>query len=458
MNKLLMLTATVIFASAAPPADAAPLKALKVATGESHACALLSDRRLKCWGLNFSGQLGLGDAFNRGTSAGSMGDALPFVDVGTGADRIRQLALGDSHTCVLFGVNGVKCWGSNSSGQLGLGDEDRRGDGVGEMGSYLPLVVVSPPGVLISSLVAGGNHTCALLEDGVVRCWGDNSHGQLGIENTDDHGNDWLEFPGDVSVNLGTGRTALQITAGYSHTCALLDDATVKCWGMNSSGQLGLGDVADRGGAIGDMGDLLPAVDLGNSGTPVKLAAGDSHTCALFLAGNVKCWGRGSSGELGSNDWQNLGNGSGEMGDYLPFIDFHGDFEPVDSLSLGNAYSCVTSNGKVVCWGFNSDGQLGQGHDLRIGDDAMEMQSQSLDADLGGASVFQVDAGGFFTCARFFNGRIKCWGFNGYGQLGLGDTANRGEDADGLADDLPYLNLGDDGVRGAPGNPLEFPR
>ena len=115
-----------------------------------------------------------------------------------------------------------------------------------------------------------------------MKCWGYNGDGELGLGDTTSRGDGWPGEMGDnlPAVDLGTGRTATAIAAGGNHTCALLDDATVKCWGFNGYGQLGLGDTVARGDEVGAMGDSLPAVDLGTGRTAVAIAAGSNHTCA----------------------------------------------------------------------------------------------------------------------------------------------------------------------------------
>src|SRR5690606_31156632 len=141
-------------------------------------------------------------------------------------------------------------------------------------------------------VTAGYWHTCARLDNGAVRCWGHNGSGRLGLGDTVNRG----DGPGEMgdalsTVDLGTGRTAVEIAAGDSHTCARLDNGTVKCWGYNATGRLGLGNVASRGDGPGEMGDSLPAVNLGTGRTAVELAAGGAHTCARLDDNTVKCWG-----------------------------------------------------------------------------------------------------------------------------------------------------------------------
>ena len=157
---------------------------------------------------------------------------------------------------------------------------------------------------------AGGFHTCAVLENGTVRCWGGNDAGQLGYGDTDVRG-DGADEMGDnlAPVDLGTGRTAIAIVGGGFHTSAVLDTGAVKCWGDNNSGQLGYGDFNDRGDGADEMGDNLAPIGLGTGRTAIAIAAGDIHTCALLDDDTVKCWGANAPGQLGQGDANGRGGG-----------------------------------------------------------------------------------------------------------------------------------------------------
>ena len=140
------------------------------------------------------------------------------------------------------------------------------------------------------ALAAGYDHTCALLNAGTVKCWGGNSFGQLGLGDAADRGDAANELGDNLpAVALGAGKTAKAIAAGYQHTCALLSDDTVKCWGRNTNGQLGLGNTTGRGDQANEMGDSLPAVALGAGKTAKAIAAGGDQTCALLSDDTVKC-------------------------------------------------------------------------------------------------------------------------------------------------------------------------
>ena len=336
--------------------------AKQIAAGADHTCALLDDDTVKCWGANHQGQLGLGHASNVGVNAGEMGDNLPPVSLGTGrlAKQIAagkgSSAFGDGHTCALLDDDTVKCWGSNSAGQLGLeyrytDDYDPLvGDSAGEMGDNLPPVSLGT-GRLAKQIATGRAHTCALLDDDTVKCWG-YSFGQGMGDNL-------------PPVSLGTGRLAKQIAAGRDHTCALLDDGTVKCWGWgnNYDGQLGLEQVGDN---------LLP-VSLGAGRLAKQIAAGGSHTCALLDDSTVKCWGSNSAGQLGLGHASNVGVNAGEMGDNLPPVSL-GTGRLAKQIATGIYHTCaLLDDDTVKCWGGNFAGELGLGLGSHVGDNAGEM-------------------------------------------------------------------------------------
>ena len=154
-----------------------------------------------------------------------------------------------------------------------------------------------------------------MLDNASIKCWGYGYYGQLGRGEQKTE----LEPIPDI-IELGSGRNAKAIVTGNSHTCVMLDNSSIKCWGYNASGQLGLGDANNRGDGSNEMGDNLPSIDLGSGKTARAISAGDSHTCAVLDNASLKCWGKNDSGQLGLGNTSNRGDGSGEMGDNLPAI------------------------------------------------------------------------------------------------------------------------------------------
>ena len=153
------------------------------------------------------------------------------------------------------------------------------------------------------------------------------------------------------TVDLGVGLAVAQLVAGYGHTCALFTNGAVKCWGENSYGQLGLGDTKNRGYSAAEMGDALPTVNLGFGRTVVQLVAGEYHTCALFTDGAVKCWGYNFNGELGLGLNYQFGDSVGEMGDALPTVDLGASLVlpyPPPSPPRPPSRACVTASARVL--------------------------------------------------------------------------------------------------------------
>jgi len=357
--------------------------------------------------------------------------------------EVLQLAAGRAHTCALLTGGVVKCWGDNGGGQLGLDDSQDRGDQPNEMGDNLPAVSLGT-GKTAVAISAENEHTCALLNNASVKCWGYNEYGQLGLGNTQAHGDGANEMGDNLpAVILGTGKTAVAISSAHYHTCALLNDASVKCWGHNFYGQLGLGDFQNRGDGANEMGDNLPAVSLGTGKTAVAISSGYNHTCALLNDASVKCWGHNGYGQLGLGNTQHRGAGANDMGDNLPTVSL-GTGKTAVAISAGDIHTCaLLDDASVKCWGYNGFGGLGLGDNADRGDGANEMGDNLPAVSLGtGKTAVAISAGGYHTCALLNDASAKCWGYNQLGGLGLGDTAHRGDEPNEVGDNLPVVDLG----------------
>lgn len=427
---------------------------LQIDVGSYSSCALLNNNQLKCWGWNAYGQLAQGDTVDRGDDTSEMGNALTQIDVRT-PRTVVQMETGGEHACAVLDNGRIRCWGRNDRGQLGLGDADNRGDAPGEMGDNLPSVDLGS-GRSALQVAVGNQHSCALLDNGGVKCWGRNDYGQLGQGHNFDKGdgpNELGDFLSEIALDASYG-TVTQIAAGGFHTCALFDSGNVQCWGVNDQGQLGLGDTESRGDEANEMGVNLPAVNLGTGRTAGQISAGGYHTCALLDTDRVKCWGRNLEGQLGQGDTENRGDDVNEMGDALPVIALGqgplGQPLSTSQVSAGGWHTCSLLNTNLVkCWGTNSAGQLGLGDTLQRGDDAGEMGDVLPVIDLGtGRTAAQVSAGNAHSCARLDNGDVKCWGDALFGQIGLVDEIGtnadnyRGDQSEDMGDNLPAVDLG----------------
>jgi alpha-tubulin suppressor-like RCC1 family protein len=409
---------------------------IPITAGYAHSCFILDNGSVKCWGENSYGQLGLGDTINRGDNSSEMGDNLTSIDLGTGRTA-TAIEAGDNHTCAILNNASVKCWGSNASGQLGLGDTSSRGDGSSEMGDNLTVIDLGS-GRTAKAIAAGYEHTCAILDNASVKCWGSNASGQLGLGDTNSRGNGSSEMGDNLTaVDLGSGRTATAIAIGGSHTCALLDNSSIKCWGLNDSGQLGQNDLDSRGDSSDEMGDNLDVIDLRSPGkTAASITTSARHTCVLLDDNNTKCWGYGEYGQLGRGEKKVERKPPEEVLDL-------GTGRTATAIAAGNFHTCaVLDNSSIKCWGLNDSGQLGQGDTSSLGDESNEMGNNLTAVDLGaGKTARAISAGDRHTCAILDNALIKCWGSNTAGQLGLGNTSNRGDNSSEMGDNLPVISL-----------------
>ncbi|MEZ5383794.1 MAG: S-layer homology domain-containing protein [Microthrixaceae bacterium] len=283
-----------------------------ISAGGFHACALLSDTTVRCWGEGNAGELGDNTAYDRDTPVAVLGL--------TGATAI---AAGGSHSCALLSGGTVTCWGENYYGQLGDGTTTNR------------LAPVAVPGLTsVASIQAGRHHTCAILTNGTAKCWGRNFAGSLGDGTQTDRSS-----PTTVSGLSGVESMAL----GGGHTCALLVGGTAKCWGSNSNGQLADGNYENK--------QLTPVTAIGISGA-TTIAAGTTATCATLSAGGTaKCWGE--------NTYGGLGDGTNISRDTPTSV---AGLSGAGIVTLGSGQACVRlTTGGAKCWGLNHFGQLGDG-------------------------------------------------------------------------------------------------
>jgi len=372
--------------------------------GRFHSCALLNSASVRCWGYGRDGALGYGNRDTVGDDE-TPAQAGP-VALGPGRSALAVSA-GSVHTCALLDNAGVSCWGFGGDGRLGYANTNIVGDD--ETPAAVGPVSVGGPA---RAITAGRGHTCAILGDGSVRCWGFGFDGRLGYGNRNSIGDD--ELPSAIEpVKLGAGRTATAITAGDAHSCAVLDDASVRCWGFGGNGQLPNGNTIN----IGDdeTPDTISPARLGAGRTVKAISAGDFHTCVILDNGTVRCWGFGGNGRLGYGNTDSIGDN--ETPDAVGTVDL-GTGRTAVAVAAGANHSCaILDNGSVRCWGFGRNGRLGYGNTNDIGDN--ETPGSVPPVDLGaGRTARAITAGGESTCARLDDGSLRCWGNGGNGFLG----------------------------------------
>jgi alpha-tubulin suppressor-like RCC1 family protein len=286
----------------------------------------------------------------------------------------------------------VYCWGSNESGQLGDGTEISQGTPVEVEGL--------PTGIRM--ITAGGRHTCALSVAGAVTCWGANDVGQLG-DGTD------LKKSTPVDVR-GLVNGVQAMAAGGYHTCALTTVGGVKCWGGNDSGQLGNGT---------EINANTPVDVVGLTSGVKAIEAGGHHTCALLTSGMVQCWGDNEDGQLGD----------GTERDQNTPVEVRGLSRNVQAIAAGGFHTCaLTVEGGVLCWGDNSQGQLGNGLNVAKAPPSPVLGLRSGVRAISAGSGVVGESESFVsahTCALSTAGGVLCWGNNDDGELGAGSVVDQ---------------------------------
>lgn len=339
-----------------------------IVAGDFHTCAILDNATVHCWGFGANGRLGYGNSANI-LSAGS----APAVDLGPGRTA-TAITAGASHTCAILDDGSVRCWGNGVSGRVGYGNQRSIGDDE-TPGSVGPVDIGA--GHRAVAISAGDFHTCVIREDGRLVCWGFGSGGQLGYGGTADVGDD--ETPGAVGpVDLG-GRAARSVSGGKGHTCAILDDGSVRCWGFGADGRLGYGSTANVTTAL-----AAGAVDLGPGRTAVAIAAGEAHTCAILDTGAIRCWGFGGNGRLGYGATDSIGNDAGETpADVAPVDLGPGRVARALTVGFSHTCALL-DDATVRCWGFGGSGRLGYGNETSVGDSAAHSVLSVGPVPLGG--------------------------------------------------------------------------
>lgn len=379
--------------------------------GHDHACALLINNNVECWGSNKYGQLGVGTVY---TSSIIFTDTT-FTKVYGLNDTITDLVAGSDGTCIINQQGKAKCWGqSRERGLIATELKEIKGK--------------------VLSLSLGRKHSCAITETGTAWCWGDNTYGQLA--------NDANTFTNDLGLVQGITQPIISIATGYEHTCAVLADHQVRCWGRNYSGVLGIGNsikiplhpTATLDGPVKDLKGLCALTITGSvycwgynhasrlESVPnnikyyagkiqslgddnVALATGVDHGCAAPKAGGVKCWGSNRYGQLGDNGFFNS----------TAAISVQGISEPVTALAAGPYYTCaLTQVGQVKCWGRNNF-QLFQANGPEVIYEAVLVENTPPD-------IKSIVAGELHVCVLTQQEAVHCWGSNDSGQLGLGDN------------------------------------
>jgi alpha-tubulin suppressor-like RCC1 family protein len=349
---------------------AAPAPALEFASvhaGTGYTCALTPEGKAYCWGGNLFGQLGTGVTGNSSTPVAV-----------AGGNRYVALSAGYYQTCARTADGGAHCWGAVPWVRSG---------------SDSPVQV--PGGQGWKAVAAGTErHACGLSAQSAAFCWGSNSMGELG---------DGTTAARTTPTAVSTALRFDSISSGYWHTCAVTTDRAAWCWGRGDANHLG--DVPATTCPLGSAAYACSPVPVkvGGGHRFVAVVTGTSFSCGLREGdGTAWCWGRGTSGALGSGVTQSA----------LP-VQVSGGYSFLQ-ISAGREHACgVMADGTAYCWGENGSGQLGNG----------TLASAPAPVRVAGGHRFrQVSAGGFHSCGITTGRTTLCWGSADDGQIGDGRT------------------------------------
>ena len=376
-------------------------------------------------GLGTNGQLGDGLTGTTSTPHKRTAPVKVLNPIGTSGElkNISQISLGGNHACALRNEGGrVLCWGLGADGQLGVGSTDN---------SSRPVMVVqsSTPLTNVTQLSGGNDHTCALKNSsGQVYCWGKGASKQLGQIDNIDNKKTPQRVRATTNPNLSSYLSDVeQVGVGYGHSCALKTGGNLVCWGERGSGQLGDGkrDVAEDRGVPAPVASESDRPDI-----PLQtISAGGLHSCQINngiingTEGSIQCWGRGFGGQLGSNE-QITSNKAQIVSE--SDSSGTGDLLDMAQVSSGENHSCaLNSSGQVYCWGL---GFLGDGEDVRISQRPVLVPQGLVETDVDEdfiPVIAQISVGTEHTCAVTVGGKVLCWGEGYAGRLGNGSGGDK---------------------------------
>ncbi len=351
-----------------------------VSVSSTHTCARTGVGQaigeVRCWGDNFSGQLGDGQGHTR-THPLALTAQTEFKSISAGggwwlALPIGYSALSVAHTCGVTATDQAVCWGSNEYNQVGNAED-----------SDATTPVEIDAGEAYLKIASGSNFSCGITPAGALKCWGDDFYEQLGLGAGEQDSGRPLQVDSSIYIDVAAGGSL-----DRAHACAIRDDGSAYCWGSNDHFQLGKGGTAET-----------PQPVSGGE-TFTQLSLGEAHSCGVTPEGGLYCWGGNASGQLGD------GGTSSSSAPVRP------DLDPYLLVDAGYAHTCaITTGGELRCWGANASGQLGDGTTTQ------RLSPVVIDS---GTAYRAVSAGDTHTCGITSDGALKCWGSGAFGLLGEG--------------------------------------
>ena len=361
-----------------------------IQTGSDHNCAWTEIGSVICWGMNDVGQLGTG----WGQNSWDADFSLKPSSVSLASDEVaEQVIVGDGHSCIILSIEYPLCWGDNSRGQIG---------DYSTFDSYAPMDVGFDGLVRVNAIEMGFRHVCSLSNSGLsnngtVHCWGANDKGQV----SSDIGNDQIS-PVLVIDGSSDPIVSLASSPNSRHTCALSLNGNVYCWGENENGQLGRNSTQNSATPI--------KVEFPNDETMQAIDINSDNTCSLSEHGDLFCWGSNSFGQLGV----------GTLDDSpTPMKVLFDSNSIISSFVLSWDHACALDiKNTMYCWGANDFAQLGDG--------TTEKRLRPVEPSFPvGTTAIEIYAEGWRTCALLSDGKLMCWGSNSVGEIGDGTTSSR---------------------------------
>lgn len=399
-----------------------------ISVGGYTTCVILNDGTVSCWGGNSYGELGNGDTIYSSTPTQVQG--LPSGETAV------QVEVGEYVACTLLESGRLFCWGRGSY----------VGDGTDEDRPMATEVITNHHDVEVSKVVVGLTHACALIANGSVMCWGQQSSGKLG-DGVDRGSWDVANTP-NYTLPLPDGRFAVDIGLNSHSTCVVLDNGTLSCWGAAAYRLLGSNSVDDQpntGYSFGEGVSVKSITTFGgweggtNSGmcailtndtiscfyraasisfrsfsphSPVYVAIGARHACVILSDHSLMCWGDNKNGQIGDGTWERQS---------VPTLVPSFTTEPIIAVGAGEEITCaVTTSGKAYCWGSNLYGAVGDGTSNDWYEEPVKIDK--IDPNYDVAEIILHDR---LWCAIFSDGHLGCWGDNEFGLIGDGTTEDR---------------------------------
>lgn len=351
-----------------------------ISAGNETTCAVISDGTIKCWGNDGAGRLGIGSENVNQNEPGTLV---------SGINNAREVMAGYQHSCAVLEDGSAKCWGWDNYFQLGDGGEL----GVAQPNQLTPVNVLNI--TTATTITAGEDFSCALLSGGTIQCWGKGEYGQLGNGT-----NDTVTSP----VTVSNITNAIDFEAYTLNACAIIDNGSVNCWGYGGYGQLGDGVVVMTSGLAYKTNTPVAVSNITNA---ANISMGYYHACALLDNGSVNCWGKGEFGQLGN------GTTSTSAVNTPVYVS---DISTAISISAGYAHTCaILSGGTIKCWGGGAGGELGNGS---TSNQSTPVSVSNID------NAVAISSGRSHTCALLSDRSIKCWGTGNAGQLGNGSNSS----------------------------------